>query len=275
MSTNMVFYRYRIRKRKGETIAMDKLRLLIAEGSEEFRIALADALRGVYHVRQCAEGNEAMALLQSFQPDVMVLDLMLPGLDGITLLQRAVDAGIRPTVLATTRFVNDYVMDSVDRLAVGYLMVKPCDVRATIERLGDLSSRIRKPQLTRPEPRTHVSNLLLSLGVPTKLRGYSYLREAILLWQRDPGQSITKELYPAVAELCGCASVHVERSIRSAITAAWSHREEHLWRMFFPADASGDIPKPSNGTFIARLADCLRTDYFADGGNSRGGSGIL
>lgn len=242
---------------------MDKLRLLIAEGSEEFRMALADSLRGAYQVRQCADGNEAKSLLHGFKPDVMVLDLMLPGLDGITLLQRAADAGIRPVVLATTRFINDYVLESVDRLGVGYLMVKPCDVRAAVERLGDLSGRLRKPQSSHPDPRTQVSNLLLALGVPTKLRGYGYLREAVLLMCQDPDQSLTKELYPAVAELCGCASTHVERSIRSAIAAAWGHRDEHLWRMFFAADETGEIPRPTNGAFISRLADSMQTEISA------------
>lgn len=237
---------------------MDTLRLLIAEGNEEFRLALSDALQGAYQVRNCQDGKDALALLKSFHPDVLVLDLMLPELDGISLLQSAADIGVHPMVLAITRFVNDYVMDAAYRLGVGYLMVKPCDVRATVARIGDLSQRLRRPLVTNPDPRASVSNLLLALGIPTKLRGYSYLREAILLMAHDPGQSITKELYPAVAVACDSTAVHVERSIRSAIAAAWERRDNQIWQLYFQSGADGFLPRPTNAAFISRLADGLR-----------------
>lgn len=234
---------------------MEVRKLLIAEGTEDFRLALADALNGAYHIRTCKEGKEALELLHSFGPDIIVLDLMLPGLDGISILQRASDAGIHPMVLATTRFVSDYVMESVDRLGVGYLMVKPCDISATVTRIADLSHRVRQPIPVPPAPRTFVSNLLLSLGIPTKLRGYGYLREAVLLMARNPGQSITKELYPGVAIICGCEASHVERSVRSAIAAAWKKRDEQVWRMYFQPEGDGILLRPTNAAFISRLAE--------------------
>jgi len=240
---------------------MEKRKLLIAEGSEDFRLALADALRGAYRICLCQDGIQTRDQLREFRPDILVLDLMLPGMDGLSLLQWAADAEICPMVLATTRFINDYVLETVSRLGVGYVMVKPCDLGATVARIGDLSTRIRTAVVTRPDPRSQVSNLLLALGVPTKLRGYGYLREAVLLAARDPSQSITKILYPEVARICSCAPAHVERSIRSAIAAAWEHRDESLWRMYFLPDENGMIPKPTNGTFITRLADSLNCQF--------------
>lgn len=242
---------------------MEMLKLLIADGTEGFRQALADALSGAYYIRTCCDGREALALIKSYSPDVMVLDLMLPGLDGISLLQQAAASGMQPMVLATSRFVNDYVLEAVDRLGVGYLMLKPCDVSATVARISDLSQRIRPPLLGKPDPRTHVSNLLLALGVPTKLRGYAYLREAVLLMAARPGQSITKELYPAVGEICGTTAMHVERSARSAIAAAWEHRDDRLWALYFPPDGAGCPSRPTNAGFISRLADglLLNRDY--------------
>lgn len=237
---------------------MEVRKLLIAEGTEEFRLALADALKGKYYVRSCREGNEAKELLHSFGPDILVLDLMLPGLDGISLLEQTADAGIRPMVLATTRLMSDYVVDSLERLGVGYVMLKPCDLKSTVDRITDLNQRLRQPLLTLPDPRTHVSNILLALGIPTKLRGYGYLREAVLLMARNPGQSITKELYPAVGARCSCAGTHVERSIRSAIAAAWNHRDEQIWRSYFPPDGDGNLQRPTNAAFICRLADSLQ-----------------
>lgn len=235
-------------------------KLLIADGTEEFREALADALRGAYHVRTCWDGREALEQLRSYGPDVLVLDLMLPELDGISLLQQAAGAGLHPVVLATSRFVNDYVLESVDRLGVGYLMMKPCDVHATVARISDLSQRIRTPVIARPDPRSTVSNLLLALGIPSKLRGYAYLREAIVLMSACPGQSITKELYPAVGELCGGTAVHVERSARSAIAAAWERRDKRIWELYFPPGGDGSATRPTNAAFICRLADRLRME---------------
>lgn len=240
---------------------MEKQKLLIAEGSEEFRLALADALRGCYRISQCADGNQARELLRSVRPDVVVLDLMLPGMDGISLLQWAVERDIHPMVLATTRFANDYVLEAISELGVGYVLIKPCDLNGTIARIADLSARISAPVITQPNKRTQICNLLLALGIPTKLRGYSYLREAILLISEDPSQSITKVLYPEVARRCNCAPAHVERSIRSAIAAAWSRRDEHLWRLYFLPDDTGTVPRPSNGTFITRIADCLNHQF--------------
>lgn len=243
---------------------MDTRKLLIADAAEDFRLALADALQGTYCVHVCQDGKDALALLHSFHPDILVLDLMLPELDGISLLQSAVDAGIHPMVLATTRFVSDYVLDAMDRFGVEYLMVKPCDIQAAAARISDLSQRLRQPFSLQPDHRVSVTNLLLALGVPTKLRGYTYLREAVLLMARNPGQSITKELYPAVAAACDSAASHVERSIRSAITAAWEHRDDRYWQQYFRTGADGILPRPSNATFISRLADSLRmnTDVF-------------
>lgn len=239
---------------------MEALKLLIAESSEDFRIALAESLRGAYCVRECSDGTEAMRILQTFHPDVLVLDLMLPGKDGISLLQEAAAAGLRPMVLATTRFASDYVLDTAGQLGVGYVMIKPCEVRATVARIADLSRRLNPPVVTQPDPRTYVSNMLLTLGIPTKLNGYGYLREAIPLMNRDPGQSITKELYPAVAGMFRCEPKNVERSIRSAIDAAWKKRDERIWSLYFQPDTSGTILRPTNAEFISRLADSRELD---------------
>ena len=236
---------------------MDKMKVLIADSSEEFADALADMVRGVYILRSCREGREAMAVLSSFKPDILVLDLMLPGLDGISILRQAAASGLQPMVLATSRYVSDYMVEAVSRLGVGYLMVKPCDVRATVARLGDLTQRLKQPLFRQPDPRTAVSNLLLTLGVPTKLRGYAYLREAVLEHIRDSSQSVTKELYPTVAALCCATPIQVERSIRSAVAAAWTRRDEQIWRLYFQPEPDGFLARPTNAAFISRLADSV------------------
>ena len=240
---------------------MERLKLLIAEGTEDFRIALAAALRDSYILQECDDGARALELMASFQPDAVVLDLMLPGLDGITLLQRTVELKLHPIVLATTRFHNDYVVEAAQSLGVAYIMVKPCEIRATVSRLEDICQRIHPP-VSRLDAKEYVSNVLLSLGIPTKLKGYGYLREAILLMAQDPTQSITKVLYPAVAAIYKKENMHidakhVERSIRSAIERAWERRDSALWQQYFAADGEGNLRRPSNGAFISRISDIL------------------
>lgn len=240
------------------------LKLLISDASEEFRLALADQLQGSYVIRMCQEGQETMEQLRTFRPDALILDLTLPGMDGISLLYRAAAEGIRPVILATTRFLNEYVQRSAELLEVGYLMVKPCDIHATVARLADLVGTMEEPLFTRPDIRTVVTNLLLSLGIPTKLRGYSCLVEAIVEKIRDPQQQITKEIYPAVAAACGGNPKQVERAIRSAIRPAWENRDEDLWRLYFQPDAAGNLRRPSNGAFISGVAARIKLGWDTD-----------
>ena len=234
---------------------MEKLKILLADNSEDFCKTMTDALRGNYRIRSCRDGNAALEILQTFRPDICIVDLMLSGVDGITLLQKILQQGLRPVVLATTRYVSDYILESADKLKVGYLMVKPCDPGAVISRMADMTQRSSLPTFSHPDMRTQVSNMLLSLGVSTKLRGYGYLREAVMMMVKQPNQSITKELYPAVGARCGVSAVQVERSIRSAIQSSFQHRDRPLWQTYFPPGENGVARRPTNSTVITCLAD--------------------
>lgn len=247
-----------VRKSDREVIrGLKMLKLLIADAGEDFRRALAEQVRGEYRIRVCQEGHETLEMLLAFKPDLLVLDMMLPGLDGITLLQEAARVGVRPVVLAVTKFNSDYMVGAAGRLGVGYMMVKPCDVKAAASRLRDLSEHVDEVVVSRPDPRTEVSGILLALGISTKLRGYAYLREAILEMMNRPGQSITKELYPAVGKLCNATGTQVERSIRSAIEKAWKNRDEAIWKLHLCVE-NGELPERlTNSEFITRIADRL------------------
>ena len=233
-------------------------KLLIADSVEEFRIALAAQTRGRYRVRVCQDGNEALQEMLSFKPDLVVLDLMLPGLDGISILQEAQDAGIKPQVLAVSKYFSDYMAEASYRLEVGFVMVKPCRMKAVMARLSDLTQRLDPAAAARPDPRHTVSNILQELGLSTKLNGFGYLREAILEDLRCPGQMITKELYPKVAKICEANAIQVERSIRSAINKAWVRRDEAIWKQYFRCNPDGTLCKPTNAVFISVIAERMK-----------------
>lgn len=236
-------------------------KLLIADSVEEFSLALAERVRGSYRIRVCRDGRETLEMLLAFKPDIVVMDMLLPGLDGVTILEEAHRAGIRPAVLATSKMQTDYIIRSAERLAVSYLMIKPCEIKATAERLRDITEQMNAPAVTRPEPRTEIANILLAMNFSTKLRGYSYLREAIAEYMNRPGQSVTKELYPLVGKLCDASATQVERSIRSAIEKAWIKGDAQVWRIWFPPGVSDVTRRPSNGEFITALADHLTREW--------------
>lgn len=250
---------------------MEIRKILIADGSEEFGSQLRGVLQGQYLVRMCHDGNSALEQLGSFEPDLLIVDLMLPELDGLSLLQTAAQKGSLPNVLALTRFVSGYVLSAVERLGVSYVMMKPCDLDAVLARVRDLAVAKQKTGVSQPDVRNSVSNLLITLRVPTKLKGYACAREAVLCLMRDPGMSITKELYPQVAKLCDGAPKQVERAIRGAIHAAWLNRDEAVWGTFFRPGLDGVIPKPSNAAFISRLADHLLLEMGGSAGEMLAG----
>lgn len=237
---------------------MDEHTVLIADSSEEFCNSLSQILRWNCRVRMCSRGRRALKLIQELRPDVLVLDLMLPEMDGISLLRTLTPSDCRPAILATTNLVTSYILEQAQNLEVDYLLCKPCSILATAARVQELL--LRQEQENQPKDLRHrVTELLLMLGVSVKLHGYKYLREAILLMIEDPNQSLTKELYPQVAVRCGSAATHVERSIRGAIQDAWSHQDPRIWLLYFQPDGMGNAIRPTNAVFISRLADGLRS----------------
>lgn len=237
---------------------MEKRRLLIADSSEDFQLALSEALQGEYHVHCCGDGKEALSLLHALKPELLVLDPMIPNLDGLSLLQAAAAADILPTVLAVTSFYNDYMLQIMTRLKVGYVMVKPCDIAAVISRIHDLARSLDAPLQNSQDPRKLAGEALVSLGFAIKHRGYTYLLDAVILYSRNPRQSITKELYPSIAALHNCLPCSVERSIRTAIESAWIHGDRAVWMRYFPSAPGAVLSRPSNHTFLTRICAGLR-----------------
>ena len=233
------------------------LTLMIVDTSEDFRLALERILSDTYEICHCSNGRQALESALEIKPDVMILDLMLTELDGVTLLHEIRSAGLRPMVLAVTRFFNDYVLESAQELGIGYIIRKPCSPAAVSQRVRDLSKRLNRP-ISPIDPAAYVAERLRKLMFSPRHKGFEYLKEAVLLMCKQPDISLTKVLYPAVGSSFNSSSIQVERAIRGAINSAWNQNHTQSWTDLFPPGPDGTIPRPSNGTVISRLADELR-----------------
>ena len=243
---------------------MEMKKLLIADSCEEFRMALQEHLQDRYVIKLCREGNETLHTLETFRPDIMIVDLLLPGVDGVTLLQKTADMGFQVPIIATTRFTSDYMIEAVMRLDVGYVMVKPCEVDAIAARLSDLMKKTEKDaakEVMPPDLQTLVSNALWELRIPTHPRGFACLREALMETLREPGQQVTKTLYPAVGRICGGNADQVEHAVRRLIKQAWLCRDDAVWSRYFAAVSDGTEKCPSNKVFISAVASYILEEY--------------
>ncbi len=237
---------------------MDMPKLLIADASPEFRNSLSQSLSGSCIIRCSCTGRQTLELLGTFHPDILILDLLLPEIDGISLLHKARDLPSQPAVLALSSFTSPYVMEAMSKFNVYYLMAKPCDIDSIAGHVQDLSSQLKPAPVSQADIHSAVSNLLLSLGFATKLDGFHYLQAAIPLFGQDPGQTVTKELYYEVGKRYNKNPKQVERSIRNAIDLAWRSRQTHIWQQYFPTTPDGSVPRPTNRDFISRMADLLQ-----------------
>ncbi|MBQ2927177.1 MAG: response regulator [Oscillospiraceae bacterium] len=227
-------------------------KLLIADCNEDFCLALAEALQGHYQVLCCGNGRDALALLRREQPRILVLEMMLPELDGITVLEHAAKEGIHPKILAFVPFLSEYIQDAAQRLGIGYLMRKPCEMTALVARILDLD-RFSPAPAPKRSPEERCSHLLLSLGYSPSHNGYLYIIDCIQMLHQDSGLALTKEVYPAVAKKHGRKWRRIERSIRSATEAAWERGDRELWHSYFP----NSTKRPSNSAFLFQLLQLI------------------
>lgn len=221
-------------------------KILIADGSEDFLLAMVQALQQRYQVLCCQDGKHALSLLRSQGCDLLILDLMLPQLDGLTMLELAQKEGLQPVVLATTLLHNAYVEQATHRLGVSYLIRKPCTVAAVAARAEDLLTVSAGPDF--------LTQLLESLSLSSRHDGFDYFLLAIPSYVKNPRQAFTKELYPAVGKPSGHSGNHVERAMRSCLDAAWERRDPVIWQKYFPDSER----RPTPSEFIHQLAKLMR-----------------
>lgn len=234
-------------------------KILIADSNPIICKEVKQILDNAYQVYTCQDPEALPELLNTVRPEILVLDMMLPGCDGIELIKTANAAGIRPQIIATCVHYSEFLIYMLQTLHVSHFMTKPCSSRTIVGRIMDLQWYQNNDSANPDKLRQEIASVLTSLGFVVYSNGGKCLVEAIVCFLRDPAQSITKELYPAVAMICGGSPARVERAIREAIQKAWENRDETIWRLFFPAARNGSIPHMCNTDFIARMAFYLHS----------------
>ena len=242
--------------------------VIIADNTEEFCSNLTATLKrsdGFQVLATANDGEQAIRLVRERKPDVLVLDLMLAKQDGLSVLKAIANMDTKPVTLATSRFVTDYVASSAASLGARYLMMKPCDMNALVERLEEIRNEDKHHRSPSPRSNTTsiesmVTNIIHEIGVPAHIKGYQYLREAIIIavGDMDVINAITKVLYPQVAKTFQTTPSRVERAIRHAIEVAWDRGDLDTLQRFFGYTVSNTKGKPTNSEFIALIADKLQ-----------------
>ena len=225
-------------------------------------------------VGNAADGVEALAMVAQLKPDILLLDLVLPKLDGLEVLRRLPETGAKPHVIVLSGFVNTKVVTACSSAGADFFLPKPCDTPVLLNRIrqldgtdrpampsGGFDCRAVSAQQSRQDADLEavVTDIIHEIGVPAHIKGYQYLREAIILTINDMDMinAVTKVLYPEVAKKFGTTPSRVERAIRHAIEVAWDRGDIETLQKFFGYTVSNIKGKPTNSEFIAMIADNL------------------
>lgn len=226
------------------------------------------------------DGMEAVELIKNEEPDVVILDVIMPNLDGLGVLEKMKNENLRkrPSIILLTAMGQENVTEEAFRLGVSYIMLKPFDNQMLLKKIRNVAgvykeaetkSFIRTSKLDIPKQNTAyrleiiVTNIIHEIGVPAHIKGYQYLRDAIILVVKDIDiiNSITKQLYPAIAQLYHTTPSRVERAIRHAIEVAWDRGKTDTIEELFGYVITNGKAKPTNSEFIALIADKIRLEY--------------
>lgn len=205
-------------------------------------------------------GLEALQLIEQEKPDLVVMDAVLPGLDGLSVLRRIREQGVcSPKVILLSAFCGDRVLAEAGELGVSYFLPKPCEMDALLERMHAVFVECRATPAEDGALKNLVTAVIHEIGVPAHIKGYQYLREAIMIAVGDMEviNAVTKVLYPEVARRFDTTPSRVERAIRHAIEVAWDRGDLETLQKYFGYTVSNTKGKPTNSEFIAMIADRL------------------
>ncbi len=244
-----------------------KVKVLIGDDSVEYGIACANCFRsnGIYTVTRKKDGKVVLDSIKNDQPEVVIMDAVMTNYDAVEVMSKLkAGGGALPKFIITSAYDNAFLERQVVEAGASYFVQRPFDNDMMLRRAqkllsGDLADDMDQPH----DLEVVVTEIIHQLGVPAHIKGYHYLRTAILMSIDDAElmESITKRLYPSVAKEFSTTSSRVERAIRHAIEIAWDRGNIDTLNSFFGYTVNTCKGKPTNSEFIALITDKLRLQY--------------
>ena len=228
-------------------------RLLVAVYSDLFAQVLKDTFQNEYEIRTCCDGCEALELLNTFRPHIMILNLCLPRKDYMTILTQSNHTP--QVILGITDQQDPFAFTIARQLGVGHILISPT-VDSICVSLCRLSMQRHPQEMADPADQTAL--LLHNLALSANMSGFQMLCIGIPLLAQDPSRRFFKDIYAAIAVETNCSESSVEASIRRAIGSAWERHDPAVWSKHFPATSDGKILCPSNSLFMKTLARQIR-----------------
>ena len=266
-----------------ELVRMEKLNVAIPDDNERMVDLLSTLVKGdkeLELVGQAADGQEIYKIIKEKEPDVVLLDIIMPKMDGITVMEKLnEDPSVRkrPAFIIISAVGQERIIEDAFRLGACYYIMKPFDndmVLNRIKQFRKFGKGIRREnrgtgnlgragEIAEKNLQIDVTDIIHEIGVPAHIKGYQYLRDAIMMSVEDMEMlnSITKILYPTIAKKHQTTPSRVERAIRHAIEVAWSRGKMDTIDALFGYTVSNGKGKPTNSEFIALIADKIRLEY--------------
>ena len=250
-------------------------KILIADENPMQRKDLKECLTaaGYRNIIEASDGEDALVQINRHHPDIAVIELCLSKLDGIGVLRNSKQINFAPdkapSFIVLSVFANQNTLNEVANAGAELCLIKPYSADSLFDhmdsilrnRFGDTVSAA--PDSKTPDIETQVTKIIHHIGVPAHIKGYQYLRTAILMTVMDSNiiNSVTKVLYPSVAKQYQTTTSRVERAIRHAIEVAWDRGDVDTLNSYFGYTIQNNRGKPTNSEFIAMIADNLRLKY--------------
>lgn len=264
---------------------MEHLNVAIADDNQKILDVLENIIsmdKELNLVGKAKNGEEMCQIIKDRQPDVVLLDLIMPKMDGLTVMEqvnRDHSVNKRPYFIVITAVGQERITEDAFNKGANYYVMKPFNNEVLLDRIKSVRKMFRNNEKKNEDGRlegtargedleNRVTNMLHEIGIPAHIKGYHYLRDAIIMAVKDVDvlNAITKILYPTVAKKYQTTSSRVERAIRHAIEVAWSRGKLDTLDELFGYTVSTGKGKPTNSEFIALIADTIQLEYKKKGG---------